>query len=104
LKAGYDTLLEKPMAQTIKECDAMIAAWKKSGAVFMVGLELRYCTLCQEMKAILERGEIGGSRSVALGVFAAHTTTEIVKAAHRVAVMIVLLHTSPVRVVQPLGR
>jgi predicted dehydrogenase len=59
LKARKHLFLEKPMAQTIKECDAMIAAWKRSGVVFMVGLELRYCTLCQEMKTILERGEIG---------------------------------------------
>jgi len=50
------------MAQTIHECDAMIEAWKQSGGVFMVGLELRYCSLCQAMKEILNRGDIGEVR------------------------------------------
>jgi len=59
LHARKHLFLEKPMAQTIEECDAMIEAWRGSGVVFMIGLELRYCSLCQEMRAILERGDIG---------------------------------------------
>ncbi|NLS79998.1 MAG: Gfo/Idh/MocA family oxidoreductase, partial [Chloroflexi bacterium] len=59
LRARKHLFLEKPMAQTIAECDAMIEAWRGSGVVFMVGLELRYCSLVQEMRAILDRGDIG---------------------------------------------
>ena len=62
LEAGKHLFLEKPMAQTISECDAMIEAWKEAGGVFMVGLELRYCSLCQAMKEILDRGDIGEVR------------------------------------------
>ena len=62
LEARKHLFLEKPMAQTISECDAMIDAWKESGGVFMVGLELRYCSLCQAMKEILTRGDIGEVR------------------------------------------
>jgi len=62
LKARKHLFLEKPMAQTIPECDAMIEAWKEVGGVFMVGLELRYCSLCQAMKEILDRGDIGEVR------------------------------------------
>jgi len=51
--------LEKPMAQTIPDCDAILRAWEKSGRVLMVGLELRYCTLCQEIRRLLDQGEIG---------------------------------------------
>ena len=50
--------LEKPMAQTIEDCDRIVDAWTGDG-VFMVGLELRYCTLMQECKRIVERGDIG---------------------------------------------
>ncbi len=50
--------LEKPMAQTIEDCDRIIDAWTGE-SVFMVGLELRYCTLMQECKKIVERGDIG---------------------------------------------
>ena len=59
LAAGKHLFLEKPMAQTIADCDAMIEAWQGTEAVFMVGLELRYCTLCRQMHEILERGDIG---------------------------------------------
>lgn len=51
--------LEKPMAQTIADCDAILRAWETSGATLMVGLELRYCTLCQEIRRLLDAGEIG---------------------------------------------
>jgi len=59
LRAGRHLFLEKPMAQTIEECDAMIEAWQAGGSVFMVGLELRYCSLCEAMHEILEEGTIG---------------------------------------------
>lgn len=51
--------LEKPMAQTIEDCDKMIDAWVGSGVVFMVGLELRYSSLMEDMKKIIQSGEIG---------------------------------------------
>ena len=41
LRMRKHLFLEKPMAQTIRECDDMIEAWKNSKVVFMVGLELR---------------------------------------------------------------
>lgn len=59
LRARKHLFLEKPMAQSIAECDAMIEAWRDVGVVFMIGLELRYCSLCQMMKEILDRGDIG---------------------------------------------
>ena len=59
LRAKKHLYLEKPMAQTIEDCDRIIEAWKGSDTVFMVGLELRYCTLMQETKALIEAGEIG---------------------------------------------
>jgi predicted dehydrogenase len=59
LAAKKHVYLEKPMAQKIEDCDAMIDAWPGTGTVFMVGLELRYCTLMQDMKKIIESGEVG---------------------------------------------
>lgn len=59
LKAKKHLYLEKPMAQTIEDCDRIISAWEGSGTVFVVGLELRYCTLMQQTKALIEAGEIG---------------------------------------------
>lgn len=62
LRARKHLFLEKPMAQTIEDCDELIEAWQRAGTVFMVGLELRYCSLAEDMKAILDRGEIGNVR------------------------------------------
>jgi len=59
LSAKKHVYVEKPMATTIEDCDAMIDAWNGTNVVFMVGLELRYCTLMQDMKKIIESGEIG---------------------------------------------
>lgn len=59
LKAGKHVYLEKPMAQTIADCDRMIETWKDTEVVFMVGLELRYCTLMQDMKKLIDQGEVG---------------------------------------------
>ncbi|MBP1991864.1 Gfo/Idh/MocA family protein [Paenibacillus eucommiae] len=59
LAAGKHVYLEKPMAQTIEDCDRIIEAAAQSGCVVMVGLELRYCSLMVDMKRIIASGEIG---------------------------------------------
>ncbi len=56
--AKKHVFLEKPMAQTIEDCDMLVDAWTGE-TVFMVGLELRYCTLMQQCKEIMNRGDIG---------------------------------------------
>lgn len=59
LRAGKHVYLEKPMAQTIEDCDKMAQAGLEAKRVFMVGLELRYCSLMEDMKRIISSGEIG---------------------------------------------
>jgi len=59
LSAGKHVFLEKPMAQTISDCDAIMHAWQRAQTTLLVGLELRYCSLCQEMRKIIDRGDIG---------------------------------------------
>ena len=59
LDAGKHVFLEKPMAQTIADCDAILDAWHRAQTVLLVGLELRYCSLCQEMRRLIDRGDIG---------------------------------------------
>jgi predicted dehydrogenase len=50
---------EKPMAQSIEDCDDILRAWEGSTGTLLVGLELRYCTLCQEVRKLLDADEIG---------------------------------------------
>ncbi len=59
LDAGKHVFLEKPMAQSIADCDAILDAWRRAQTTLLVGLELRYCSLCQEMRRLIDRGDIG---------------------------------------------
>jgi len=59
LEHGKNLLLEKPMAQSVEQCDDIIAAWKKAGTLLMVGLELRHCVLFERMWEIIGDGAIG---------------------------------------------
>jgi len=59
LSANKHIYLEKPMAQSIEDCDAMIKAWDGTGVVFMVGFELRYCTLMRDCKKIIGNSDVG---------------------------------------------
>lgn len=59
LQAGKHVYLEKPMAQSIEDCDKMVEAGIAAQRVFMVGLELRYCSLMEDMKRMIASGEIG---------------------------------------------
>jgi len=59
LKAGYDVLLEKPIAHTPGECVHLYNASKKYKQKLAVVFENRYNKIYQETKRLLERGVIG---------------------------------------------
>jgi len=59
LEAGKHVLVEKPMALTGQECDAMIRAAKQTGAVLCVGHMRRFCPAVAAAKRILSGGGIG---------------------------------------------
>lgn len=54
LEKNKHIYLEKQMEQTIKDCDDMIDAWQVTDTVFMIGLELRYCTLMKDVKKMID--------------------------------------------------
>ena len=59
LEAGKHLLLEKPMAITVEGCDRLLAAHKRVGVVFGLGLSMRYMPMFQLMKRIIDSGQIG---------------------------------------------
>lgn len=59
LRHDKHCFLEKPMAQSIEDCDAIIQAAEDSQGLLMVGYELRHCVLFEEMRRLLDRGDIG---------------------------------------------
>lgn len=59
LERGVPVLVEKPMALSAAECDAMIAAAARGGAVLAVGLEFRFFDSTAHVRRLLESGILG---------------------------------------------
>jgi len=63
LRQGIHVLVEKPMALTTAECDAMIEAAEKSRTVLAVGLMRRFAPWARYIKKVLDSGTLGKVRS-----------------------------------------
>jgi len=59
LNAGKNVLVEKPMASSLEECDAMIAAAQKSGKMLSVIAQNRFTDPVSGLKKVLDSGLIG---------------------------------------------
>jgi predicted dehydrogenase len=59
LEAGKHVLVEKPMARSVAEAEAMAAAAKKAGKVLAVSMNHRFDPATQAADAALEAGAIG---------------------------------------------
>jgi predicted dehydrogenase len=64
--AGAHALVEKPLAATLRDCDAMLAAARKAGTRIGVISQRRLYEPVQRMKAAIDAGKIG---KPVLGVF-----------------------------------
>jgi len=74
-KAGKHVLVEKPMACTVDEADAMIAAASESGVVLQVAHNMRYVPAVVAARDEVARGAIGDmvAARVAFGHAGPHT-------------------------------
>ena len=59
LEAGKHVLVEKPMARTVAEADAMVAAARRSGAFLMVAHCWRFHPDVRALRSRVEAGELG---------------------------------------------
>jgi len=59
LEAGTDVFIEKPLANTVKECKEIVRSVEKSGRILMVGHYMRFMDAIEKMKKALDEGRIG---------------------------------------------
>jgi len=59
MQAGKHVLVEKPMATTLAEADAMLAAQRASGATLGVAFQSRTKPIFQEVHRLVEAGALG---------------------------------------------
>jgi len=59
LDAGKHVLVEKPMANTVEECDRMIAAAKRNNKKLAIAHIQRFNPVIQTVKKIYDSGELG---------------------------------------------
>jgi predicted dehydrogenase len=58
-KAGKHVICEKPLANDVKDAEAMLAAVKKAGVKHMCGFSYRFAPAVATIKKMIGRGELG---------------------------------------------
>ena len=59
LNAGINVFCEKPMAQTVEQCEEMVATAKKNGKKLMIGQCLRFSNDYKLLKEIVDTNKFG---------------------------------------------
>ena len=59
MQAGKHVLCEKPMATTLADCEAMVAAARESGKFLMIGQNQRLTKAHQKARELVESGTLG---------------------------------------------
>ena len=58
-RAGKHVIVEKPMANSVKDCREMVEAADRSGVTLMVAQHLRYMRTAAAAKRLIEDGKLG---------------------------------------------
>ena len=69
LRAGKDVLLEKPMAVSAAECDALLAAERETGRLVSIVHELRHSLQWGRIKSLLDAQAIGAPLTMNINLF-----------------------------------
>ncbi|MCL2594588.1 MAG: Gfo/Idh/MocA family oxidoreductase [Promicromonosporaceae bacterium] len=64
LQAGIATFVDKPLAITVAQADAVLATAAAADTPLYIGHNLRHSAVVKTMRAIIERGEIGEVKAV----------------------------------------
>lgn len=65
-RAGKHVFLEKPLATTAADAQAILAAWRRSGRILQLGYVLRQTPFYRAIRALVREGTLGQVRVVSL--------------------------------------
>lgn len=74
LNAGKAVLLEKPMALTLADCDAILDAQRQSGSLLMIAHTLRFWPEYETAIALAKSGALGKVQSAVAGRHTTHAS------------------------------
>jgi predicted dehydrogenase len=103
LLAGLHTLVEKPMASSSEECNALVELAAKQKKVLMVGHTFLYSPHVRKIKEIVEAGDIGeiqyiSSRRLNLGLFQKDINVTWDLAPHDLSIILYIIGEMPLTV------
>jgi predicted dehydrogenase len=103
LEAGKHVMVEKPLAETVWQCDALEAAAARTGSVLMVGHTFEYNAAVLAVREYLRRGELGepyyiAMRRLNLGIVRSDGNAMWSLAPHDVSILSLWLEREPVSV------
>lgn len=104
MSKGINVLLEKPIASTVAEADALIRLAEKKDIVFTVGHIEHYNPVVRTLKAIIDEGKIGRITSVVAkrvgGFPAVEPKTDVIidLAVHDIGIISLLLGDQPKKI------
>jgi predicted dehydrogenase len=103
LEAGKHVFVEKPLATSSSECEALIATAEKKGCVLMVGHTFVYTAAVNKIKEVIDSGELGdiyyiNTTRVNLGIFQENINVVWDLAPHDVSILNYILGGGPTEV------
>lgn len=100
LQAGKHTLIEKPMAGSVEQCEELIALARAKGRVLMVGHTFLYSPAVRKIKEIIDNGDIGeiryiSARRLNLGLFQPDINVTWDLAPHDLSIILYIMEELP---------
>ncbi len=103
LLAGKHTMIEKPMASSVAECEELIELAEKKGLVLMVGHTFLYSAAVRKISEIVRSGDLGeiryiNARRLNLGLFQKDINVAWDLAPHDLSIILHILGEYPLSV------
>ena len=100
LLAGKHTFIEKPMANSVEQCEELVDLARKNGLVLMTGHTFLYSPVVRKIKEIIDKGDIGeiryiSARRLNLGLFQKDINVAWDLAPHDLSIILALIGEMP---------